>query len=110
MYLTNPWLMVSLDLPMETRETHDDLDLHALSPHLRSPEAAIEYLERLRWPHGPVCPHCGDSERQHYHLKKQSKPSRKLWKCAACRKQFTVTVGTIFEDSHVTLDKWLLAF
>ena len=38
----------------------DELDIHALSPHLRSPEAAVEYLERLRWPHGPVCPHCGE--------------------------------------------------
>jgi transposase-like protein len=92
---------------------HDDdieLDLHVLSPHLRTPQAAIAYLERLRWPNGPVCPHCGEAERKHYHLKTQSTETRKLWKCAACRKQFTVTVGTIFEDSHVTLDKWLLAF
>ena len=50
------------------------------------------------------------AERKHYHLKTQSSKTRKLWKCAACRKQFTVTIGTIFEDSHVTLDKWLLAF
>lgn len=91
-------------------ETQEDLDIHALSPHLRSPEAAIEYLERLRWPDGPVCPHCGESERRAYHLKTQSTPTRKLWKCAACRKQFSVTVGTIFEDSKITLDKWLLAF
>jgi transposase-like protein len=93
-------------------ETHDDfeLDLHVLSPHLRTPQAAIAYLERLRWPNGPVCPHCGEGERKHYHLKNQSSETRKLWKCAACRKQFTVTVGTIFEDSHITLDKWLLAF
>ncbi len=89
---------------------NEDLDLHALSPHLRSPEAAIKYLERLRWPNGPVCPHCAESERKHYHLKTQSRPTRKLWKCAACRKQFSVTVGTIFEDSKISLDKWLLAF
>jgi transposase-like protein len=88
----------------------EDFDFTLLSPHLRSPEAATEYLEHLRWPDGPVCPHCGETERKAYHLKKQSKPSRKLWKCASCRKQFTVTIGTIFEDSHVTLDKWLLAF
>lgn len=87
-----------------------ELDLHVLSPHLQTPQAAIAYLEHLRWPNGPVCPHCGEAERKHYHLKKQSTQTRKLWKCAACRKQFTVTVGTIFEDSHITLDKWLLAF
>lgn len=87
----------------------DELDIHALSPHLRSPEAAVEYLERLRWPNGPVCPHCGEFECKFYRLNVKS-TKRKLWKCGACRKQFTVTVGTIFQDSHITLDKWLLAF
>jgi transposase-like protein len=89
----------------------EDLDLNILSPHFTNPEAAVEYLERLRWPNGRVCPHCGtvDSpERHHYRLKGKSK--RKLWKCFSCRRQFTVTVGTIFEDSHVPLNKWLLAF
>jgi hypothetical protein len=50
-------------------DEYADLDLHVLSPHLRNPEAAIAYLERLRWPDGPVCPHCGESQRKHYHLK-----------------------------------------
>jgi transposase-like protein len=95
---------------MTHQETTDLLDLHVLSPHLRSPQAAIAYLEHLRWPDGPVCPHCGVLDKKHYHLKKRSTRTRKVWKCRACQKQFTVTVGTIFEDSHVTLDKWLLAF
>jgi transposase-like protein len=85
-------------------------DLHILSPHFTSVEAATEYLEALRWPDGPVCPKCGESERKHYLLKPTAKRKRRMWKCAACRKQFTVTVGTIFEDSHVPLNKWLLAF
>jgi transposase-like protein len=54
-----------------------------------------------------VCPHCGESERKPYKLKSKT---RSLWKCAACRKQYTVTVGTIFESSHIPLNKWLLAF
>jgi transposase-like protein len=90
----------------------DELDIHALSPHLRDHAAAIEYLERLRWPDGRVCPHCGvvdSKKREHYRIKAKS-TRRKLWKCYSCRKQFSVTVGTIFEDSHITLDKWLLAF
>lgn len=87
----------------------DELDIHALSPHLRSPEAAVDYLEKLRWPDGNVCPKCGDSERKHYFLRR-TKTGRKLWKCAACREQYSVTVGTIFEDSKITLDKWLLAY
>jgi transposase-like protein len=75
-------------------------------PRFQDPIAAAEYLESLRWPNGPVCPHCGNVEK-HYKLKSKT---RSLWKCAACRKQFTVTVGTIFESSHIPLNKWLYAF
>lgn len=97
--------------------THPDddnatLDLDVLSPHFHSAEAAVEYLERLRWADGRVCPHCrtaDSAEREHYNVKRKNS-KRKLWKCFSCRKQFTVTVGTIFEDSHVPLNKWLLAF
>ena len=70
-------------------------------------QVCIDTVAALRWPNGPVCPHCGESERKAYRLKNQK---RRLYKCAACRKQFTVTVGTIFESSHVPLNKWLLAF
>jgi len=90
----------------------EDLDLHILSPHFTNPEAAVEYLERLRWPDGRVCPHCGivdSDDREHYRVKRANS-NRKLWKCYSCRKQFTVTVGTIFADSHIPLNKWLLAF
>ena len=53
------------------------------------------YLESLRWPDGPVCPHCGEYASG---SPTNSRPkTRSLWKCGACRKQFTVTVGTIFE-------------
>ena len=90
---------------METSER--DLELGVYDERFQDALAAADYLESLRWPNGPVCPHCGESERKHYRLKSQT---RKLWKCAACRKQFTVTVGTIFEGSHIGLHKWLLAF
>jgi transposase-like protein len=89
--------------------TEDELDIHLLSPHLRSPEAAVEYLEMLRWPNGHTCPKCGEDERKPYFLR-WTTTKRKLWKCASCRQQYTVTVGTIFEDSKITLDKWLLAY
>src|ERR671936_1725106 len=86
----------------------DHLSLGSLDdPRFTDPFAAADYLESIRWPNGPVCPHCGESERKPYRLKNQT---RKLWKCAACRKQYTVTVGTIFESSHIPLHKWLLAF
>jgi transposase-like protein len=84
-----------------------DLGLDVYDERFQDALKAAEYLESVRWPNGPVCPHCGESERQAYFLKNQT---RRLWKCAACRKQFTVTVGTIFESSHIPLNKWLLAF
>lgn len=61
-----------------------------------------EYLAALRWPKGPVCPECGTVEPSFLQ-------TRKLWKCRACKKQFSVKVGTIFEDSPIGLDKWLPA-
>jgi transposase-like protein len=83
------------------------LTLGVYDEKFQNPIAAADYLESIRWPDGPVCPHCGEDERKHYRLKSDT---RKLWKCARCRKQFTVTVGTIFEGSHIPLNKWLLAF
>jgi transposase-like protein len=84
-----------------------DLGFDVYDERFQNPLVAAEYLESLRWPKGPVCPHCGESERKPYALKSKT---RRLWKCAACRKQYTVTVGTIFEGSHIGLHKWLLAF
>jgi transposase-like protein len=78
-----------------------------LDPRFTDPDKAAEYLESVRWPDGPRCPHCGEHERKPYRL---AKSQRRLWKCAACRKQFTVTVGTIFHGSHIPLNKWLAAF
>lgn len=77
----------------------------------RSEEEAREALESLRWPDGPACPHCGGADPYRLTPKATSKrPGRKgLLKCRACRKQFTVTVGTIFEDSHIPLATWLTA-
>src|SRR5437899_8836654 len=74
-------------------------------------DSARNYLERLRWPNGAACPKCGGAEVYKLTARPDSKrPGRKgLYKCAYCRKQFTVTVGTIFEDSHIPLNKWLIA-
>lgn len=74
-------------------------------------DKAREYLERLRWPNGANCPHCNAVGAYRLQPKADSKrPVRNgVWKCKACRKQFTVTVGTIFEDSHIPLYQWLSA-
>lgn len=85
-----------------------DEDLHLLDPRFRDPVEAAEYLEAIRWPDGAVCAHCGETERVNRLNSKAT--TRRLWKCYACRKQFTVMVGTIFESSHVPLNVWLAAF
>ncbi len=71
-----------------------------------SAEKARAYLESVRWPDGVVCPHCGG--REAYAIAGKSARAG-LWKCKSCRKQFTVTVGTIFQGSHIPLNKWLYA-
>jgi transposase-like protein len=89
------------------------LSLNAL--HFHDDDAARAYLEKIRWPDGPVCPHCG-AFGNHYRLEgkggeKGTKARKGLLKCCEpkCRKQFSVTVGTVFERSHIPLSKWLAA-
>ncbi len=70
-------------------------------------QRCIDTIASLRWPDGkPICPKCGaeENERKHYWFATQ-----KRWKCYACRKQFSVKVNSIFEDSAISLDKWLVA-
>lgn len=70
-------------------------------------EAARKHLEAIRWPNGPVCPHCGGIERNS--LLNGSSHRSGLYFCGDCRTQFTVTVGTVFERSKIPLHKWVLA-
>lgn len=83
------------------------------APHFHDENEARKHLEAIRWPAGPVCPHCG-SIGDHYRLEgiggakgKKARPG--LLKCKDCREQFSVTVGTVFEHSKIPLTKWLLA-
>jgi transposase-like protein len=75
--------------------------------HFHDEAAAYEFLEARIWPNGPVCPHCHEDTRI---SKMQGKSTRiGSYKCYACRKKFTVKVGTVFESSHVALHLWLQA-
>lgn len=84
----------------------------SLTAIFASADLAREWLEARRWPDGPVCPHCGVVNRA-YRLQAKSgstRPVRKgVWKCMDCRKQFTVTIGTVFAETHIPLNKWLHA-
>jgi transposase-like protein len=77
-----------------------------VAAHFQNHELAREWLEQTRWPDGPVCSHCGALN----HAYKTKKPG--WYRCAEkeCRKDFTVTTGTVMERSHIELNKWLMAF
>ena len=76
-------------------------------PHFHNEEAANEFVEARVWPDGPVCPHCGSVERIGKLKGKSTRPG--VYKCYACRKPFTVKVGTVMEKSHVPVRIWLQA-
>lgn len=79
------------------------------SPIYQDATKAREHLEALHWPNGPVCPHCGNVDPARIR-KMQGKSTRPgVYQCNECRKPFTVTVGTVFEDSKIPLNKWVLA-
>ena len=88
------------------------MNLAELSAVASDEAKAFEMIERLRWPNGPVCPHCEARDRI-YKLEgvkdKKGSVRHGLWKCGHCRKQFTVRVGSIFEDSPIPMGKWILA-
>ena len=65
-------------------------------------DVCIEFMAQIRWPEGAICPRCNSTK--HSFLR-----SRKIWKCLDCRKQFSAKLGTIFEDSAIPLDKWMVA-
>ena len=79
---------------------------HFTEPCFQTDAAAREMIEGIRWPNGPVCGKCGETERR-YATKKEGR-----WRCGnpACRKDFTVTTGTVMESTHIGLHKWLLAY
>ena len=89
----------------------DDLNLATLSHLFVDEEAARKFIEGQRWPDGPVCPRCGCKD--HYTLNPRAtsrKPVRAgVYNCKGCKKQYTVRIGTIFEDSHIPFSKWIMA-
>jgi len=82
--------------------------MNLINPIYQDADLARRHLEAIRWPDGPVCPHCASVSKDHYSLKgKTTRPG--LYKCKDCLEPFTVTVGTVFERSKISLNKWVLA-
>ena len=93
--------------------TPENLTLDEIQSRFGTDEKARQYLEEIRWPNGVVCPHCKNSdEARIWEIKpnETAKIRAGLRQCGVCKKQFTCTVGTIFEDSHIPLRKWLVAW
>jgi transposase-like protein len=82
--------------------------MNLTDPIFTDENKAREHFEALHWPNGPFCPHCGETERVYRLHGKSHRPG--LVYCNACNQNFTVTVGTVMERSHVPLNKWALAF
>src|ERR1700677_1195460 len=98
---------------MKTKDAPKDLTLIQLFDRFGTDAKARNHLERILWPKGIVCPHCQCNDQAKFSTI-AANPEKKVraglrW-CADCKKQFTVTIGTIFEDSHIPLHKWLIAY
>lgn len=91
-------------------KTPDNLTLMEIMTRFDTDEKARKYLECIRWPNGPICPHCKSVEYWVIAANPEKKIRAGLYQCKTCKKQFTVTVGTIFEDSRIPLRKWLVAW
>lgn len=77
------------------------------NPIFTNEDAARAHFEALRWPNGPVCPHCGSVDSATALKGQSTRPG--VYKCRECKKPFTATIGTLYERSHIPLHKWLLA-
>lgn len=91
----------------------EPLNIATLAKHFSDEASAWALVEKMRWPDGPICPHC--CEVGHAYLLANAATTtgrrsyRRTWKCGSCRRKFSVLVGTIFESTQVPLSKWLMA-
>lgn len=85
----------------------EDMNLIELLDRFPDEQACRDFIQERRWPNEITCPQCGVIGKAYKYT--SGKNAGKLFKCAACRQQFTVRVGSIFEDSKIPLRKWLLA-
>jgi transposase-like protein len=92
---------------------NNDLTLLEIMRRFSTEEEARAFFERIRWPSGPTCPHCGNADSGRIYARTSNAKARiraGLYKCGECQDTFTVTVGTVMEDSKIPLNKWLIAF
>jgi len=100
---------------MKAKSPDKDITLIQLFDRFSTDDKARKHLETVLWKNGQICPHCNNhKDKPIYALEAKSDSESAVragvYKCGACLKQFTVTVGTIFESSHIPLRKWLIAW
>jgi len=83
------------------------MTVNLADPIFHDEDVARQHFEAIRWPDGPICPHCGVVGNATELKGKSTRPG--VYKCKDCRKPFTATIGTLYERSHIPLHKWLLA-
>jgi len=83
------------------------MSIDLTDPIFNDEHAAWEHFESIRWPDGPICPHCGVINSYDKIIGKTARSG--LYRCHECVKQFTATIGTVYEGSHIPMHKWLLA-
>jgi len=94
---------ICLDALMMNEQEQFPKTLQEAIVYFANPDNALAFMVMLRWPQGsPVCPLCASTESSFI-------STRRVWKCLGCKKQYTVKLGTIMEDSPIKLDKWLTA-
>ena len=96
-----------------TKTAPHEMTLIQVMERIPTDEKARKHLEEIRWKNGIVCPHCAFNDQPKFSTiaaNPEKKVRAGLRFCSACNKQFTVTVGTIFEDSHIPLRKWIIAW
>src|SRR5580658_4621741 len=97
----------------DAEKTPNDLTLDEINQRFSADSAARAYLESVWWPDGAVCPHCKNHDQKKIWkatANAAAKIREGLYVCGQCKKSFTCTVGTVFEDSHIPLRKWLIAW
>ena len=87
---------------MKPTSLNANINLEEFCARFSTEEICREYLAIIRWNNSPVCPHCKHDNVYQYE-------NGKLLKCAKCRRQFTIRIGTLFEDSKISLKKWFIA-
>ena len=96
---------------VQNQSTKDGPIIAALPAACSDEKAAVEFMERQRWGDQPACPHCGDLAV--YQMKDSKTGERQAnyrWRCHGCKGQFTVRVGTVFEDSRIPMQHWCFGF